>query len=72
VNWRIKLAAWLLKGAAIDISAGETILFYDHQRVDYKVLTELKANSTVHFVPCKTQQKSVKDCVFAISLPSQP
>ena len=71
MNWRIKLATWLLKDAAIDVSAGETIIFYDNQRVDYEVLSEiLPQYSQIHLVACKPQQKSLKDCVFAISLPS--
>jgi hypothetical protein len=71
MNWRIKLAAWLLKSAVVDICEGETILFFDIQRVDYERLIEV-APSTVHLIECKSQQKAVRDCVYAISLPSKP
>lgn len=75
MNWRVKLAIWLL-GEGVEglkLEPGNCmLLFVDHQRVDILRLQEMQdRGAPIDICAVKTGQKSVRDCVFAVSLPGR-
>lgn len=77
MNWKARVAIWLLKDscAGMELKGDEMLLFIDSQRIDVNDLLDIQIGSsapTIHIIECKPQQKSVKDCVVAVSLPRIP
>lgn len=78
-NWRIKLAAWLLKAHIADLRLGtHSLLFYDHFTVNHNDLNDLAEcadfqDISLHFIEVRPRGgKSVQDCVFFLSPVTKP
>jgi len=68
MNWRTKLAVWLLKGAAIDAKYGETVFFFSDEAID---IEDLIANAFPHrIVPVHVRHNmSVGDEISYLHVP---
>lgn len=78
-NWRVKLAAWLLKAHIADLRPGtHSLLFYDHFTVNHNDLNELAERAdfqdiSLHLIEVRPRgDKSVQDCLVLLSPVTRP